>query len=94
MMMDSSHLAPSPWHSLGTRPQFDWSPPEILAQSLQLDRDLFSTEHILPDDERRELIEAYPALRNIEYKPPSTLPTAHRCMNKAQQLEDSSLREL
>ncbi|KAG1060743.1 hypothetical protein G6F41_012667 [Rhizopus arrhizus] len=74
MMMDSSHLAPSPWHSL--------------------DRDLFSTEHILTDDERRELIEAYPALRNVEYKPPSTLPTAHRCMNKAQQLEDSSLRDL
>ncbi|KAG1135733.1 hypothetical protein G6F37_012841 [Rhizopus arrhizus] len=61
---------------------------------MMMDSDLFSTEHILPDDERRELIEAYPALRNIEYKPPSTLPTAHRCMNKAQQLEDSSLRDL
>ncbi|KAG1540261.1 hypothetical protein G6F49_012172 [Rhizopus delemar] len=94
MMMDSSHLAPSPWHSLGIRPQFDWPPPEVLAQGLQWDRDLFSTEYILPDDERRELIEAYPALRNVEYRSPSSLPTAQRCMNKAQQLEDSSLRDL
>ncbi|KAG1135872.1 hypothetical protein G6F37_012401 [Rhizopus arrhizus] len=94
MMMDSSHLAPSPWHSLGTRPQIDWSPPEILAQGLQSNKDLFSAEHILTDDERRELIEAYPALRNVEYRPPYTLSTAHRCINKTQQLEDSSLRDL
>ncbi|RCH88068.1 hypothetical protein CU097_000681, partial [Rhizopus azygosporus] len=85
---------PSPWHSLGIRPQFDWPPPEFLAQGLQLDRYLFSTEHIITDDERRELIKSYPALRNIEYKPPSTLPAAQRCMNKTQQLEDSSLRDL
>ncbi|PHZ07188.1 uncharacterized protein RHIMIDRAFT_242938 [Rhizopus microsporus ATCC 52813] len=53
MMMDSSHHpsvshnTPSPLHSLGTRPQYDWTAPDILSSCLKLDRDLFSTENIL-----------------------------------------------
>ncbi|ORE01074.1 hypothetical protein BCV72DRAFT_217973 [Rhizopus microsporus var. microsporus] len=42
-----SHNTPSPLHSLGTRPQYDWTAPDILSSCLKLDRDLFSTENIL-----------------------------------------------
>lgn len=94
MHTNSSHLVPSPWHSLGVRPQYDWVPPELLTQCLQLDQDLFSTSNLLPDDERKRLIEAYPPIRDLEYRAPATLPDAQKRMNKAQQLEDSSLREI
>ncbi|CAO3671986.1 hypothetical protein G6F70_008826 [Rhizopus microsporus] len=84
MMMDWSHHPsvphnmPSPYYFLGTHPRYDWTAPDILSSFLQLDRNLFSTDNILSDEGRRELIEAYPALRNVEYRAPVTLPAVHK----------------
>lgn len=85
---------PSPYYFLGTHPRYDWTAPDILSSFLQLDRNLFSTDNILSDEGRRELIEAYPALRNVEYRAPVTLPAVHKCMNNDKQLKDSSLHDL
>ncbi|KAG0758604.1 hypothetical protein G6F25_006029 [Rhizopus arrhizus] len=83
----------APLHSVGTRPHYDWTPSEFLNQFLQLDTHLY-TSPMLTDNDRKSIIENYPPLASLDYRPPSSVPTAERLMNKAQRMEDHSLKRL
>ncbi len=49
---------------------------------------------MLTDNDRKSIIENYPPLASLDYRPPSSVPTAERLMNKAQRMEDHSLKRL
>ncbi|KAG0910302.1 hypothetical protein G6F33_008018 [Rhizopus arrhizus] len=89
--MQSADDTASPLHSFGTRPHYDWSPSEALSQIMELDTPLH-TSPLLPDSERKTIIESYPPMAHLDYKAPTTVPTAERLMNKGQKLEDNSLK--
>ncbi|KAG2171247.1 hypothetical protein INT43_004101 [Umbelopsis isabellina] len=48
----------------------------------------------LSDEERRSIIERYPAVQGLKYSPPSAVPEAQRRFSKGQAREDSTLRNL
>ncbi|KAI8356751.1 hypothetical protein EDC96DRAFT_597206 [Choanephora cucurbitarum] len=79
-------------HSIAVRQQLEWTPPEELTEMLNLKQSPFISSP-MPDTQRRELIESYPPMRNMDYRAPSTLPAAPKQMNKGQQHEDIVLRE-
>ncbi|KAG1047494.1 hypothetical protein G6F43_010061 [Rhizopus delemar] len=83
----------APLHSVGTRPHYDWTPSEFLNQFLQLDTHLYKSP-LLTDNDRKSIIENYPPLASLDYRPPSSVLTAERLMNKAQKMEDQSLKRL
>ncbi|KAI8326725.1 hypothetical protein EDC96DRAFT_453862 [Choanephora cucurbitarum] len=82
----------APVHSIAVRQQFDWTPPEELTEMLNLNQSPFISSP-MPDTQRRELIESYPPMRNMDYRAPSTLPAAQEQMNKGQQHEVIVLKE-
>ncbi|KAG2223643.1 hypothetical protein INT45_010002 [Circinella minor] len=59
-------------HALPVRPSYSWSPSPFLTKVLSLDSSLFPTT-MLTDDERRELIDQYPNIDNLQYQPPNTI---------------------
>lgn len=54
----------TPVHSIAVRQQFDWTPPEELAEILDLKQSPFLLTP-LGDTQRKELIESYPPMRHI-----------------------------
>ncbi|CEP13938.1 hypothetical protein [Parasitella parasitica] len=82
-MQSADDTATLALHSMGTRPHYDWSPSEGLAELMNLDAPLINTSELLSDSERKTIIEAYQPMAHLEYKPPATIPNAGRAMNKA-----------
>lgn len=80
-------------HSLETRPDYSWVPSPILTEVLRLNSSLFQTP-VLPDEDRRTMIEKYPGLRGIQYQPPDTIPMAAQKMQKFHTKQDMSLKRL
>ncbi|KAG2212560.1 hypothetical protein INT45_005347, partial [Circinella minor] len=80
-------------HTLPTRPHFDWLPSEELIQLLpELSEDLFS--HQLSDDQKKSLIDNYPAIQGMRYTAPQAIPAAASRFIRSQSREDSTLRHL
>lgn len=93
-MQSADDTAPSPLHSFGTRPHYDWTPSDTLRELMELDVPLHNSNP-MPDSERKAIIEAYPPMAHLDYKAPATIPTAEeQLMNRGQKLEDSSLKQL
>ncbi|CEP15065.1 hypothetical protein [Parasitella parasitica] len=92
-MQSEDATASIPQHSFGTRPHYDWSPSATLTEFMELDVPLHTSKP-LSDTDRKSIIEAYPPMAHIDYKAPTTIPTAERAMNKGQKLEDNSLKHL
>ncbi|CEP07631.1 hypothetical protein, partial, partial [Parasitella parasitica] len=92
-MQSAEDTAPTPLHSFGTRPHYDWSPSATLTEFMELDVPLHTSKP-LSDTDRKSIIEAYPPMAHVDYKAPTTIPTAERAMNKGQKLEDNSLKHL
>lgn len=80
-----------PVHSLETRPSYNWTPPPLLSQVLQLNAPLF-TEPLLTDEVRRQTIDKYPGIEGIQYQPPDTLPMTAKKMKPHQSKQDMSLK--
>ncbi|KAI9485481.1 MAG: hypothetical protein EXX96DRAFT_494634, partial [Benjaminiella poitrasii] len=93
MHTDSYHLVPNEVHSLGSQPRFDWVPSDRLSSALDLTQPLFDVNQLLVDDKHR-LLDLYPLLHDVDYRPPATLPEAHSNVNKGQKLEDSALQDI
>ena len=49
---------------------------------------------MLVEDDKRAIIDRYPAVEGMRYTPPTTLPEAARKFSRGQQREDSNLRNI
>jgi len=89
-MVSPQHLL----HDLPVRPNYDWQPPQELYTRIRrsLSNPIF--KQTLSDEERKRIIEQYPAIQGIKYTPPSAVPEAQRRFSRAQAREDSTLRNL
>ena len=88
-------VSPQPLlHDLPVRPNYDWQPPQELYTRIRrsLSNPIF--KQTLSDEERKRIIEQYPAIQGIKYTPPSAVPEAQRRFSRAQAREDSTLRNL
>ncbi|CEI98275.1 hypothetical protein RMCBS344292_12388 [Rhizopus microsporus] len=83
----------APLHSVGTHPHYDWIPSDFLLQFLQLDTHL-CTAPLLKDNDRKIIVENHSPLAMLDYRPPSSVPTTERLMNRAQKMENQSLKRL
>ncbi|KAI8064876.1 hypothetical protein BDF21DRAFT_427318 [Thamnidium elegans] len=92
-MQSAEDTATSPLHAMGARPHYDWSPSETVTELMALNAPL-NTTPALPDSERKSIIETYPPMANMDYKPPATIPSAERLMNKGQRYEDNAIKQL
>ena len=82
-----------PLHDLPIRPSYDWQPDALLYERIHsLANPIFHQN--LSDEDRKAIIEKYPAIQGIKYTPPATLPEAQRKFNKGQYREDTSLRNI
>jgi len=80
-------------HDLPVRPSYDWQPPQELYERIgSLSNPIF--KQTLSDEERKTIVERYPAIQGLKYSPPSAVPEAQRRFNKSQAREDSTLRNL
>ncbi|KAG2190805.1 hypothetical protein INT47_002545, partial [Mucor saturninus] len=91
--MDADDETIAALHSLRIRPSYSWTPSPFLTEVLSLDSPLFPTT-MLPDDERRKLIDQYPNIEQLQYQPPDTIASAARKMNKYQSKQDMPLKRL
>ncbi|KAI8058686.1 uncharacterized protein B0P05DRAFT_478656, partial [Gilbertella persicaria] len=78
-------------HSFETRPHYDWNPSQELSQLLRLECNLFSGPG-MSDNQRKQLIERYPAIQGVNYQPPATMPEAYARMSYDQKREDKMLK--
>lgn len=92
-MQSADDTATSPLHAMGARPHYDWSPSETVTGLMALDVPLNNTPS-LSDSERKSIIESYPPMANMDYKPPATIPSAERLMTKGQRYEDNAIKQL
>jgi hypothetical protein len=94
IIQDEGMVTPQPFlHELPVRPSYEWQPPQDLYDRVgSLSSPIF--KQMLSDEERRSIIERYPAIQGLKYSPPSAVPEAQRRFNKGQAREDSSLRNL
>ena len=51
-------------------------------------------DYTLTDDDRRAIIDRYPAVEGLRYTPPNTLPQASRKFSRGQAREDTNLKNL
>ena len=80
-------------HDLPTRPIYTWRPADELVQSMpSLTGQIF--DYTLTDDDRRAIIDRYPAVEGLRYTPPTTLPQAARKLSRGQAREDANLKNL
>ncbi|ORE13550.1 hypothetical protein BCV71DRAFT_277925 [Rhizopus microsporus] len=88
----AEYTAPS--HSVGTRPHYDWTLSDLLLQFLQLYTHSY-TAPLLKDNDRKTIIENYPHLAMLDYRPSSSaVTTAERLISSVQKMEDQSLKRL
>jgi hypothetical protein len=92
-MQSADDTAILPLHSMGARPHYDWYPSDSITELMDFGAPL-NTSPMLSDSERKHIIESYPPMANLEYKPPATIPSAERLMNKGQHFEDNSIKHL
>ena len=80
-------------HDLPVRPSYDRQPPQELYERIgSLSNPIF--KQTLSDEERKTIVERYPAIQGLKYSPPSAVLEAQRRFNKSQAREDSTLRKL
>ncbi|KAG2171881.1 hypothetical protein INT44_006110, partial [Umbelopsis vinacea] len=77
-VQDKGMLAPQPVsHELPVRPSYEWQPPqELYTRVRSLSNPIF--KQTLTNEERKGIIERYPAMEGLKYPPPSTVPEAQR----------------
>jgi hypothetical protein len=80
-------------HSIGVRPSYNWTPSPILSEVLSLDKAIFTTP-ALSDDQQAKVVERYPAMEDVQYHPPDTIPDAAHRMKPPQTKQDMSLKRL
>ncbi|KAL7329895.1 hypothetical protein PS15p_204907 [Mucor circinelloides] len=93
MQSDDNTATPS-LHSLSTRPHYDWNPSEAQVNILHMDVPIHTSKPMTIPADRRSIIEAYPAVAQLEYRSPATVPSAEQSMNKGHKMEDNSLKHL
>jgi hypothetical protein len=91
---DEGIVPPQPvLHDVPVRPSYDWQPPqELYEHTGSLSNPIF--KQTLSDEERKTIVERYPAIQGLKYFPPSAVPQAQRRFNKSQAREDSTLCNL
>lgn len=85
--------APTQLHSLSTRPHYEWTPSEAQVNLMHMDVPIHTSKPMSTVD-RKAIIEAYPPVAQLEYRPPATVPSAEKNMNRGQKIEDNSLKHL
>lgn len=83
----SDNLPPPP------RPKYEWTPSTELISLMGLDQDLFVGTP-LTDKQRASIIDLYPPITNLDYRPPDAVPIAYGRMNDAQRSHDASLKSI
>jgi hypothetical protein len=94
IIQDEGMVTPQPFlHELPVRPSYEWQPPQELYERVgSLSSPIF--KQMLSDEDRKSIIEKYPAIQGLKYSPPSTVPEAQRRFNRGQAREDAALRNL
>ncbi|KAL7330075.1 hypothetical protein PS15p_205064 [Mucor circinelloides] len=85
--------APTQLHSLSSRPLYEWTPSEAQVNNMHMDIPSH-TSRPMSNVDLKAIIEAYPPMAQLEYRPPATVPSAEKNMNKGQKIEDNSLKHL
>lgn len=92
-MQSADNTAILPLHAMGARPHYDWSPSNTVTELMDLEAPL-NTNPLLSNSEQKSIIESYPLMAHLDYKPPATIPSAEHFMNKGQRYEDNSIKHL
>lgn len=92
-MQSADDTATLPLHAMGTGPHYDWSPLDSVTELMILEAPL-NTHSLLSNSERKSIIESYPAMAHLDYKPPATISSVEYLMNKGQRYKDNSLKDL
>ncbi|KAI8047033.1 hypothetical protein BDF22DRAFT_601518, partial [Syncephalis plumigaleata] len=75
------------------RPRYDWIPDqELYAQVATPSNDIYA--QTLTEDQKKAVIELYPPIQGLSYKPPATLEEGVKKFNRGQQREDAQLKQL
>ncbi|KAL9549436.1 hypothetical protein PS6_006066 [Mucor atramentarius] len=87
-------VAPSPLHSLSTRPHYEWTPSEAQVNIMHMDVFIHTSKPLATPD-RKVIIEAYrPVAQQLKYHSPATVPSAEQDMNNGQKIEDNYFKHL
>lgn len=70
-------------HSIPSRPKYDWTPSAELIDLFELHRDLFCGTP-WDDRTRTNLIDMYPPIKDLDYRPPDSVPELYQAMNEQQ----------
>ena len=75
------------------RAKYEWTPSNELVTLLDMDQDLFVGTP-LTDKQRASLIDLYPPIAALDYRPPDAVPAAYGHMNESQRSHDASLKSI
>lgn len=87
-MQDSDYTSPP-----APRAKYEWTPSPALVTLMDMDHDLFVGTP-LTDKQRASLIDLYPPIAGLDYRPPDAVPEAHVRMNDHQRSHDASLKSI